>query len=305
MLQHVLASHSGIATGPEPWILLPLLSSMRATGTYADYGQRLLRTSLAQFHQALPRGTEDYLDAIRAFAMTLYGKASRGDAQYFVDKSPPYSLVVEEVIRLFPDGKFIFLWRNPLAIVASTIRTRGGGKWRVFRTNAQLFDGLANLVAAWEKYGDRAWAVRYEDLVSGPEAEISRLTDYLDMPFDAGVLSRFGATRPNGMKHVDPSEYDTINEEPLGKWKRTLTNPLRKAWCRRYLQWIGEQRLATMGYDLDELLHELAACPTNASYLISDAVRMIRGILHTMLEPHIIGAKISKPAAWHRHHMHT
>jgi hypothetical protein len=40
-----------------------------------------------------------------------------------------------------------------------------------------------------------------------------------------------------------------------------LNNPVRKAWFRRYLRWIGRERLAVMGCVLDVLIAELDALP--------------------------------------------
>ena len=49
---------------------------------------------------------------------------------------------------------------------------------------------------------------------------------------------------PTGVKN-----YREVDTAPLEKWKTTINNnPLRKMWCRRYLSWIGEERLKVMGY---------------------------------------------------------
>ena len=40
-----------------------------------------------------------------------------------------------------------------------------------------------------------------------------------------------------------------------------MNNPVRKAWCHRYLRWIGQERLAVMGRVLDVLIAELDALP--------------------------------------------
>jgi hypothetical protein len=74
--------------------------------------------------------------------------------------------------------------------------------------------------------------------------------------------------------------YATISSEPLDKWKRTLRNPLRKRWARRYLQWIGSERLKIMGYNLETLLAELDAVPVSVQHLLSDAVRMSYGAVY-------------------------
>ena len=55
--------------------------------------------------------------------------------------------------------------------------------------------------------------------------------------------------------------YTTLDERALDKWKLRINNPIRKAWSRRYLQWIGEERLAVMGYDLDDLIRQVDEVP--------------------------------------------
>jgi hypothetical protein len=79
--------------------------------------------ALQDFFQELPAGEEDYLREVRSLALRLYEDAAGPDARYFLDKSPPYHLVVEDLARLFPEAKLIFLWRNPLAVVASIVET--------------------------------------------------------------------------------------------------------------------------------------------------------------------------------------
>ncbi|PJA08408.1 MAG: sulfotransferase, partial [Flavobacteriales bacterium CG_4_10_14_0_2_um_filter_32_8] len=91
-------------------------------------------------------GKEDYYVAVRHFAEELYGKASDKQATYFLDKTPRYSLVVEDVIETFPDGKFLFLWRNPLSLVASMMETWGSGRWNLYYLNVDLYQGLERLI---------------------------------------------------------------------------------------------------------------------------------------------------------------
>lgn len=66
--------------------------------------------------------------------------------------------------------------------------------------------------------------------------------------------------------------YQELSTEPLEKWKRTLGTPWRKRWCRAYLDWIGPERLVTMGYDPAELRRELDSLPSSPRHLASDAV---------------------------------
>lgn len=275
MVQRVLAAHPEVATSPEPWVLLPLLYALRREGIYAEYNHGYAAAALEDFCRDLPDGSGDYLAELRAFALRLYSKAAGGEARYFLDKTPRYHLVVEDIMRLFPEGKFVFLWRDPLAVVASVMRTWGRGRWNLHFREVDLFDGLSNLISAYEKHSDEAYAVRYEDLVRYPE-EWRRLFGYLDLAFDPGVLSRFADVRLGG-RMGDPTRaagYQEISAEPLHKWKSTPANPIRKAWLRGYLRWLGRERLAVMHYGLDSLLSELDTIPNTSNMIAPDAARL-------------------------------
>jgi hypothetical protein len=116
----------------------------------------------------------------------------------------------------------------------------------------------------------------------------------------------FGAVRLGGRKG-DPSgvkRYGRVSSEPLEGWKRTLDNPVRKNWCRRYLHWIGRDRLAIMGYDLDDLVADLDSLPTSYRRVGSDVGRGCWGLVRDLLEPKILRQKLQKLPAWKRIHVH-
>lgn len=306
LIQRTLGAHYQIATTSEPWILLPYLYTMRDKGIYAEYAHNRAVVAIEDFCREFPKGKDDYLDEMRDFILRLYSKAAHNNAKYFLDKTPRYHLVVEDVIHLFPQGKFIFLWRNPLAIVASIMETWANGKWITYMFNVDLFDGLSNLVAAYEKHASQALALRYEDWIANPEHEIQRVFAYLDLSFDPEQLSILNNVQLRG-RMGDPlgtKGFQTISKEPLEKWKHTLANPFRKAWCRRYLQWIGEKRLSVMGYKLDKLLTELDSIPSGLRFVGSDVLRALYGIAYCVVEPRILKHKLQLLPDWHRAHGH-
>jgi hypothetical protein len=280
LVQRALASHDQIATLSEPWLLLPYLYTLREEGVVAEYGHGAMAKAIQDFCRELPRGSADYLDEIRDMVLRLYAKASPPGATYFLDKTPRYHLIVDELFRLFPDGRFVFLWRNPLAVVASIIETWGGGKWSVYRSRLDLFRGLDNLVNAYRTHSDKAMALRYEDLLHEPDLEYRRLIDYLDLTADPEWLSRLPHVELKGrMGDRGRVSNGALVRDPLEKWRVTLATPVRKRWCRRYLRWIGEDRMSVMGYDLGSLLEELGALPSNPRLLVSDALRLTYGRL--------------------------
>jgi hypothetical protein len=276
LIQRIIAAHEDVATVSEPWLLLPHAYTLRQRGVDAEYFHPLLVTAIEDFCKELPEGNEDYLAELRQFALRLYEKATNDGAAYFLDKSPPYCLVAEEIMRLFPEGKFIFLWRNPLSVLASIIET--WGPWHPTLMSSDLFIGLPRLVAAYETNHARAHAVRFEDLVSGNENHWRALMDYLEIDFESDSLQRFATVELNG-RMGDPTgrrQYSALSSEPDQKWKRTLVNPLRKTWCRRYLRFLGAERLAVMGYDRRQILRELDSQPTSLDSMIPDFGQFVK-----------------------------
>ena len=275
LVQRVLASHDDVATTPEPWLLLPQVYATRETGISAQYVQVSSARAIREFADHLPNGFDDYREEVRRFAGRLYAKASGGTQAYFLDKTPRYHLIVDELFHLFPDASFLFLWRNPLAVAASIVETWAKGRWAVERWHVDLFDGVSNLVDGYASHRDRSHAVRFEDLIADSRDAWPGVFEHLGLAFDPSMLETFTELRLDARMGdpTGPERYASISVEPLTKWRATLNTPVRKRWARRYLDWIGAVRLSTMGYDLDELRRELDSVPIRPWGVGSDLAR--------------------------------
>jgi hypothetical protein len=295
LVQRIIAAHEGVATVSEPWLVLPHAYTFRPRGVNAEYPHPLLVNAIEDFCAELPGGREDYRRALRECILGLYEKAIDGEARYFLDKSPPYCLVSEEIMSLFPEGKFVFLWRNPLSVVASIIET--WEPWRPTMFRDDLFIGLPRLVAAYASNRHRAHAVRFEDLVGGDEQRWKLLMDYLEIEFKPETLDRFADVKLNGRMGdpTGPKRYSSLSPEPEQKWKSTLANPLRKAWCRRYLSFLGAARLATMGYDQQQLLRDIDAQPLGTNALLPDLGRLVEDVAKELVRVRTRSPSIGGP----------
>jgi Sulfotransferase family len=297
LIQRIIAAHEGVATTSEPWLLLPYAYTLRPRGVDAEYVHPLMVAAIEDFCRELPGGDEDYLAELRRFSLNLYEKAAGEGATHFLDKSPPYCLVAEEIIRIFPEAKFVFLWRNPLSVLASMIET--WGPWHPTFMSSDLFVGLPRLVAAYEANRDRSHAVRFEDLLDGGEAHWRALTDYLEIEFQPEALRDFAKVELNG-RMGDPTgskRYSKLSSEPAEKWRATLGNPLRRAWCRRYLRFLGDERLAAIGYDRARLMRELDDQPRSFDSFLPDLARSLADVVKEPIRVRTRAAKISTPSA--------
>jgi hypothetical protein len=280
LIQRIIAAHDGVATVSEPWLLLPHAYTLRQRGVDAEYVHPLLVDAIEDFCEKLPGGRDDYLEEMREFTLRLYEKAADSGATHFLDKTPPYCLIAEEIMRLFPEGKFVFLWRNPLSVIASMIDT--WGPWRPTFMSSDLFIGLPRLIAAYQENRGAVHAARFEDLSAPePEEEAWRsLMAYLEIEFDPRTLADFAKVDLKG-RMGDPTgrkRYSALSSEPAQKWRKTFANPLRREWCRRYLRFLGAERLAVMGYDLELLLADLNSLPSSTDNLATDLWEAVKDV---------------------------
>lgn len=270
LVQRVLAAHEGVATTSEPWLALPQFYALRPLGADGEYDHRMMAGAVTQFAGGLPDGMDGYLRHVHDFLLGLYAEVSPPGTRWFVDKTPRYHLVVEELVRTFPEAGFVVLWRNPLAVLGSMSRTWDRGLWVPWRHGIDLFTGMDALVHAADWLGDRAVAVRYEDLVTD-RAAWQPVFDLIEVEPHESVFEAIGDVRLAG-RFGDPHQghYGQISVDSVDRWMDALASPVRTAWCRRYLEWIGQDRLAAMGYDLDEMQRQLVSVDTSVRLAVRD-----------------------------------
>jgi len=286
VLQRILSSHSEISTVSEPWLLLPPLYALRTSGVRSEYSHLHLSRAINDFCSSLPDGAASYRQAAKEMALSLYSQAADPGSRYFLDKTPRYHLIADELLESFGEARFILLWRNPLAVVASMLETWHSGKWLPYRLEIDLYRGIEMLteVAArsggqMARSGGQIHTVRFEDLVARPDDLIEDICRYLDLSPQPDMAAGLKSKQLSGQMG-DPAtdeSYAEVSSEPLAKWKQILASPIRKSWGRRYLRWIGRERLHLMGYDLDEILMELKAAPVRVDTLAADILRTCHG----------------------------
>jgi hypothetical protein len=292
LLQRLLAAHEDVATASEPWVLLPMLTPLRENVPAAGGFSGLVHEALEDFVGQLPGGRADYLGAVRAAALQLYAAAAGRDEGWFVDKSPIYHLVVDEIVEAFPDGRFVFLWRNPLAVVASAVQLFDSGHWEVNRYTMALFHSFNDLVAGQRRHAAVSHAIRFEDIVERQEDRWRELLAYIGLSYDSSVFERFADVRLVGRKGdpVDGAKQPALDPRRAESWPTMLANPVRRAWCHRYLRWLGADRLNEMGYKLDDLQAALDATPRSWQGAADDARRLsaslLRDTVKTIVPPH-------------------
>lgn len=280
LLQRMLATSNRISTTSEPWILLPFLYTLKQDGLVSEYGHKLSVNAVEDFIRGFSNGRKDYFDELRKFIMKLYEKRIEPGSDYFLDKTPRYHLICHEIISLFPEGRFIFLWRNPLAVVSSILKSWTGGKWKVSYFKIDLYRGISNLIDAFAANSQKVYSLQYENLIDAPSREIQKLCSYLGIEYSEEMIHSFSSVRLKGRMgdQIGMSKYSQLHSPSINAWPNTFNNPYRRLWARRYLLWIGD-RLSLMGYSRTEIEKQLNDSTGNS--LISMACDLSRALFHS------------------------
>ncbi len=87
----------------------------------------------------------------------MINNADNGET-YFLDKTPRYYLIIPEIAQIFPDAKFIFLFRNPLQVISSVMKTWCKGTLNgLHRYNNDLINGPQLLSEGYEILKDKSY----------------------------------------------------------------------------------------------------------------------------------------------------
>jgi Sulfotransferase family len=271
LLQRVCMSHSQICSVAEPWLLLPQIYALRDKGILSEYSSLTAYRGISDFIENLPNMQEDYNESLRCFLNDLYAKQCRNGEHYFLDKTPRYYLIIDEIIELFPDAKFIFLFRNPIHIYASIVNTWGNKRFnRLFSTYDDIKLGTKLLSKGYRNHKDKSLAINYEKFVTNPTKELERIFKYLEINFDESVLREFSDQTPNGQLG-DPTgviNYTSISTEGLHKWKNVFNSYVRKKFAIKLFTKLDEKDLLTQGYNKNEILAEIKTLNNKKNHFI-------------------------------------
>ncbi len=259
LVQEILMNTENISSHSETWSLLPIIYATKKEGSLTLYSHEKSFLAHEDFINSFPNKKEDHNTLIRNYFTGIVKYLSAPDVTYFVEKTPRNYLIIDEIAEIFPNAKFIFLFRNPLGIISSLLKTKRSNRFRTFyNAKTDLFDAPKKLSEGYEKYSERSIKIVYDDLVSNPEKTIKQLAKYLDLDpnsqradnIELGNLSgRLGDPNIKNRKKIDTNSINV--------WKVILNNPLRKRVLFKYLKGLDERYVLHAGLSKKQLVNSL------------------------------------------------
>jgi len=268
LLNRMLGTHDDVYAPEEPHLLTPLAH----LGYYemvreAPYDPSISQRGVRAFVEALPGGEADYLDGLRAYTDTLYGRAlAPTGARFLLDKTPAYALVLPFVAKLYPKAKFVVLTRHPMAIWSSVVESFFDGDHEAAHTHNPIIERYVPAIARFLDTAPVPFChVKYEELVQDPEAEMKRICEFVGLEFDPAIVDYGdrGGAKQSARGLGDPmtvAKQSRPTTDSLAKWAVEMTGrPDKVAQCRDILAALGDAELATWGHSRAAIGAELDA----------------------------------------------
>ncbi|MGD8430806.1 MAG: sulfotransferase [Ectothiorhodospiraceae bacterium] len=236
LMRAALASHSRIAIAPETHYLNYWLRGrdVERTPTQAEFGEFWRRFVGSRQFRALDIDAGDlrsvldtegvptwrglFAELLRAHARGL-GKPRCGE------KTPAHHEHLARLLAWFPHARVIFMMRDPRSVVASLL----DAPWAPpqLELHASRWRDCGRVLRAWEDDA-RVLPVFYEALVIDPQEELKRVCDFLNEPFDAGMLERSAveldpaATRGDWATRHFARARGPFRSDSIDRWQQRL-----------------------------------------------------------------------------------
>ena len=220
LLRFLLDAHPDLACPPEtrlPWLARQLATAWTVIEDAGPSGPSANGSSAdAGISAPVAAGLRRSLDPM----MTSYLRR-RGKRRY-CDKSLGAAQHAGLLLKIWPQARFICLYRHPMDVIASGIEASPWGLTsygfepyigsppdnNVAALARYWLDYTTSIVAAEEHFTDHCLPVRYEDLVTDPDAQIARIFEFIGATPAPGIVARcFGP----GHQRFGPGDYKIWN----------------------------------------------------------------------------------------------
>lgn len=271
LLARMLGAHSAVHAPAEPHLVTPLTHlGYFARVDAAPYDPIITEQAMRELVTALPRGEADYLDAMRALTDTLYGKLLAASGRdVLLDKTPAYALVLDFLVQLYPQAKYVVLTRHPMAIWSSFVQSFFDGDHEAAHRHNPLLERYVPAIARFVRERPVPFVhVQYERLVREPEAGLQQICAHLGIPFEPGMVEYGREPGAGGAAARGLGDPVTVAKETrpttksVARWAQEMAGDEAKVvQARAILGRLTDEDLDTWGHSRQQILSDLASVP--------------------------------------------
>lgn len=159
-------------------------------------------------------------------ALTRHVKPDSGDL--LIDRFALNTVYAGEIVRIFPQARFLLLLRHPADCVLSCFmqtfyETPANASFFTLEDSAHLYDRVFGL---WRQYTDllqlNVLQVKYEELIADVETTCRNIVDFLGLPWHPGILEHEQTARDRPF--IGTASYNQVTRplysEATNRWQR-------------------------------------------------------------------------------------
>lgn len=238
----------------------------------------------------------NFLTPARVFETFLRYEAARNDKSIPCDHTPRNVFYIAEILRLYPESRVVNMVRDPRDVLLSQKR-----KWK--RRSQDKNVPRRETIRSWVNYhpatisklwtssvraaerfaGDgRVRSVRFDDLLSDPEAATREVCEFVGIGFEPDLLE---VPQVGSSSEEDRPDQKGINRARAGSWREGGLSPTEVFLCQKITA--GEMKRhgyhpAPVRPDLPRLLYGAASLPVKLGLAFLLNLGRMRSIAETI-----------------------
>ncbi len=202
-----------------------------------------------KIHLPFPEGDFRKHEFVRHVFESIAAKYVEGrqNVEFFGEKTPTHQLRICEIMKAFPDGKIVLIYRDGRDVALSLSKVPWYLSSNIYLSFLMWRHYYRIQLRAIQQYPSSVYCIKYEDLVRNPEAEMRKVSEFLKIPYETQTAAGWGnqegvLEREMGWKS---QAMEKISAARVGVWRSELTD-IEIGRLER----MGKEELSSLGYAL-------------------------------------------------------
>jgi len=166
------------------------------------------------------------LDSKKEIFEYIIGTFNKDEVDTFLEKTPRHVFFYAEIMKYYPDAKFICMIREPKNVISSMLTITSKKNKSVIRLSL-LYNKITRAILEIQNHHN-VLALKYEDLTDETESVLKTVCEFLNMPYDSRLIDNVAAPPEIITSQAFWQErnvgWKEIRKNNPDKWRKFLDN---------------------------------------------------------------------------------